>query len=110
MSIVYPGASDPADIIKCARRLADDIEQLVACGGPTAADLAGAPVIDLYRPAQRPATALIGVLVGHPTVSNRHVAMTTEIFAIDPDAGWARSWSRFYALGRPVELRDRRRQ
>ena len=110
MPIVYPGAVSPGDIIEHARRLADDIERLVANGGPTAADLARAPVIDLYRPAQRPTTALIGVIAGHPTVRNRHVAMTTEIFAIDPERGWARSWSRLYALGFPVEFRDRRRQ
>ncbi len=110
MSIFYPGAASPADIIECARRLADDIERLAANGAPTAADLARAPVIDLYRSAQRPTTALIGVVSGHPTVRNRHVAMTTEIFAIDPERSWARSWSRLYALGSPVELRDRRRQ
>lgn len=110
MPIVYPGAAGPADIIERARRLADDIERLAAAGGPTAADLTRAPVIDLYRPAQRTATALIGVVAGHPSVRNRHVTLTTEVFAIDSDAGWARTWSRFYALGRPIDLGDRRRQ
>ena len=110
MTILYPGAASPADIIERARRLADDIERLAANGAPTAADLARAPVIDVYRPAQRAMGALIGVVTGHPTVRDRHVALTTELFAIDCDAGWARSWSRFYALGRPIDLRDRRRQ
>ncbi len=110
MTILYPGAASPADIIERARRLADEIERLAADGAPTAADLARAPVLDLYRPAQRTAAALIGVVTGHPTVRDRHVALTTEIFAIDPERSWARSWSRLYALGSPVELRDRRRQ
>jgi hypothetical protein len=103
MAILYPGAAGPDEIIEQAHRLADDVERLLSRGMPTDANLAGAPIIDLYRPAPRAVTALIGVMTGHPTVTDRRPGLTTEVFALDADADrpWARTWSRWYLLGRP---------
>ena len=111
MSLRFPLDSDPRHTIAQARAVADDLERLLAGAGPTAADLARAPVIDLWRPALRPAFALIGVVRGHPTVAAGHTALTSDIVAFDPDGlAWARSWGRLYALGRPLDGADGRRQ
>jgi hypothetical protein len=101
MTIQYPHDSDPRCFIAQARALADDLARIVAGDGPTDADLADAPLIDLWRPALRPVFALIGVVHGHPSVRAGHTALTS-------DAGWARSWSRFYALGRCIGGAGRR--
>ena len=109
MAIKFPG-DRPDSIVECARRLTADVERLAAIGAPTAADLAGAPVLDWWLPTRRQVFSMIGVVSGHPTISDRHTALTTEIFAFDAAAGWARSWSRFYALGRSASLFDGRTQ
>lgn len=101
MSIPFFG-NNPRLTIDAARRLADDLDRLLACGRPTAADLAGAPVIDHWQPAVRPDHALIGFVTGHPTVRSGRPAVTSSLYAIDPVAGWARTWSRFYRLGEQV--------
>ena len=106
---LFPGGDAPKIIIDSARRLAADIE-LIAAGGPTAGDLDGAPILDQWRPVQRSTSALVGIVCGHPTMRDWRPTMTSELFAIDPDMGWARTWSRFYALGRPAGVTDRRRQ
>ena len=109
MTIKFPG-DRPDAIVECARRLTADVERLAATGAPTAADLAGAPVLDWWLPTRRQVFSLIGIVSGHPTVGDRHPALTSEIFAFDAAAGWARSWTRFYALGRSASLFDRRAQ
>jgi hypothetical protein len=109
MAITFPGG-DPDAIVECTRRLAADVQRLAATGGPTTEDLRNAPVLDWWLPTRRQVFSMIGVVSGHPTIGDRHTALTTEIFAFDAAAGWARSWSRFYALGRSASLFDRRTQ
>ena len=111
MSIFYPASDvDPVRIAAEAQRLADALDRFAAGAQPTVDDLASAPVIDLWQPAYRAVHVLTGVVARHPHVAHGRAAATSEIFAIDVDAGWARSWSRLYALGRPFALADRRRQ
>jgi hypothetical protein len=110
MAIQFPGGESPVEIVAHLRRLADDIERVAADGGPSAAEMANAPIIDFYRLGIRPATGLVGVVARHPRRPDGRLTMTSEIFAIDRDAGWARTWSRFYALGSPGGGADRWRQ
>jgi hypothetical protein len=94
-----------------ARALADDLAAVIERGAPPpAADLAQAPIIDLWRPAVCTQTGLLGVVAGHPRIIDGRSALTTSIFAIDVDAGWARTWSRFYRLGRSHGSNDGRPQ
>jgi hypothetical protein len=109
MSIRFFGA-DPYSTIADAQRLTDDLDLLVGHGRPTDADLAGAPVIDLWRPAIRQCSTLIGLVTGHPLIGNGRPTLTSHLFAIDAEAGWARTWSRYYRLGRSVDLQDGRPQ
>ena len=111
MTILFPAAGgDPATIVAQARRLADDVERTLSGAPLTDAVLAGAPVLDAWRPALRSVHALVGVVAGHPGVADGHHALTSELFAIDVERGFARTWSRFYQLGRPFVLADRRTQ
>jgi hypothetical protein len=99
MTIVFPG-DDPATILAKARSLADDLARILSGDGPAADDLAGAPLLDHWAPGVRLDPCLFGSISRHPVIGNARHGRTTGVFAIDADAGWARSWSRFYVLGR----------
>ena len=114
MPIFIPsGDVDLDDLADRARRLADDLDRLIADGRPSAADLAGAPVIDMWRPARRFAPALMGLVDGHPILKSSKPKMTSELFAIvtsSNGSGYARTWSRWYALGDALPSGNGRRQ
>lgn len=86
----------------------DDIDWLdrlmaaiaAAEAGPDPADLAAAPVIDLWRPlaSRSGAVALCGLVSGHPRLGNTLI-VTSQLIALDADAGHARTASRWYRLG-----------
>ncbi len=100
-----PFIFDPSidDVIAKTRALSDDLARILADGGPSAADLADAPILDRYVIIPRMRPSLAGFVAGHPILGDR-VARTSEVFAIQSDdrdrGGWARTYSRFYRLGR----------
>jgi hypothetical protein len=106
--IKFPHSDDPIEMIAKARALADDVERILANRGPYQADLGGAPVLDLYRFALCPSPRLVGIVGRHPHLRDQRTIMTSPLCLIDQNAGWARTWSRFYALGRPVDLNNGR--
>jgi hypothetical protein len=60
-----------------------------------------APTLDEWRFAVRPVTCLEGLSTGHPRLlGDRRSIVTSEIFLISEELGWARSFSRWYRLGR----------
>lgn len=70
---------------------------------------AAAPRIDRWSAIlHRDAVSLIGRVTGHPHLRPGARAVTSPLLRIAPAAGWARTWSRFYRLGRedPTFLRD----
>ena len=103
MPILFPGGDSAEAIVAFARKLAEDFERLTADGSPSRSDLATAPVIDLWRPAPRILLALAGTVTGHPILRDGRPTITSQLFAYDEAAGWARTWSRYYALGRRRE-------
>ena len=68
--------------------------------GPTDEELSNAPTINLYRleTIGESVQQIYGQVQGHPTIEEPYVT-TTPLFGFDPDAGWARSRSRWYKLG-----------
>jgi hypothetical protein len=110
MNIQFLGGESPAELVAKLRQLASDIESIVVNGAPSAAEMARAPVIDFYQFGVRATTGLAGVVSRHPHRPDGRLTMTSELFVIDAAAGWARTWSRFYALGRPAAVADRRPQ
>lgn len=95
------GISDNIDRkIETLERLIADLEAIRAGRGPTAADLASAPVLDRYRAGFIPLPCLSGEMQGHPTIADGP-GRTSDIWVLAVDRGWIRTYSRYYALGRP---------
>lgn len=101
---------DPARIEpNLARRLhtlAHDCERL-ALGRPVSPILlAKAPLLEDWVPTVTPlGVRLVGRVTGHPRLGNC-AAATTPLWFADPDGVWARSLSRFYRLGPPLDRDD----
>ena len=108
MPILYPG-DDPQRALLTACSLAADLQR-IADGGPSPADLRAAPLLDYWRLAHRPEPALIGLVHGHPLLRDGRTTLTSLAVVLDADAGWARTWSRYYRLGRPADLTPGRSQ
>ncbi|QEU06990.1 DUF6634 family protein [Paracoccus yeei] len=72
--------------------------------GPSEADLAQAPVLSNWKAAISPDrhTMLWGEVTDHPLLGNASIH-TSQLIAIDPEAGWARTASRWYRLGRSID-------
>lgn len=70
--------------------------------GPTAEELAAAPILDIWRPmlTQHRMAVLWGEVSGHPKLG-RDLITTSRLVAIDRERGWARTVSRWYHLGTP---------
>lgn len=94
-------APDQRGLADRLRELADDIEAAEAGLAPSAADLAGAPVLDRWDYAVIPTPVLTGLVTGHPNIADNRPARTTEVFLTDR-ATYARTLSRWYALRTPA--------
>jgi len=63
-----------------------------------------APILDEWRYAVRPVPCLVGLSTGHPRLpGERRSIMTSELFLISEELGWARSYSRWYRLGQKLD-------
>jgi hypothetical protein len=96
MTIHFPGGGDVATTIANLRALAADLERMTMF--QPSSELNDAPMISNWSRTNRSIGALAGLVVGHPTLPNKLV-VTSEVFAIDEQRGWARTFSRFYRLG-----------
>lgn len=96
MRIFFPGSQDAVGTVEKLRRLADDIERLTLFM-PSDAELRDAPELERWTLATRSAPALLGCTRNHPLLGDRRV-LTSEVFAIDGEGRWARTFSRFYRL------------
>ncbi|WP_199231186.1 DUF6634 family protein [Falsiroseomonas bella] len=92
------GAAD-AEIARLAALL-DDLKRLASGGLPTDAELRDAPFLDGWTLSQRPVPCLTGRVSGHPVLGGPTVR-TSDVWALAPGLGFARTLSRLYALGRP---------
>lgn len=72
--------------------------------GPSDADLVTAPVLTNWSPAVSPRghVLLWGEVIGHPVLFSDHIT-TSQLVALDAEAGWARTASRWYRLGRSID-------
>ena len=94
------GLRDPDRMIATLRRLADDLERIANGTGPTLDDLEAAPMLDYWRMAERWSTGLAGHFTAHPRLPSGPIT-TSELWALQPQEGWARTFSRWYRLGKP---------
>lgn len=85
--------------------LAADLRRIGEGLGPTADDLANAPLLQHWREVPIALTRLIGRCSGHPLLPDGPVS-TTEVWAMNTSEQWVRTLSRFYRLGEPGPRRD----
>lgn len=82
------------------QKLAVDLQLIRTGTGPTPEQLAEAPIIEAWRLGVRAEPALIGFVSRHPFVSGN--AVTSSLYVLDPELGYARTLSRFYRLGKEI--------
>lgn len=88
------------DLVVSMRSLADDLEVI---GDGTVLPL---PTVrlDRWALAKRTVPCLIGTPIGHPRIEDGKPYFSSELYYLDPRAGFARTFSRWYKLGTPVDL------
>lgn len=93
--------------IETLKALVRDLERLMNGDDPQQTELADAPLIDNWDFDRRDTTCLVGTFVAHPRLG-RIVpnGITSELWYIDPERQYARTFSRFYRLGKMVRFRD----
>lgn len=79
-------------------RLAVDIRSIADGTGPTADELAQAPVLLNWQKVRVAETALQGLVLDHPKIGTGAIT-TSLVFWFNPDEGWVRTLSRYYRLG-----------
>jgi hypothetical protein len=79
-------------------RLAADLEAIARGQAPTAQDLAQAPLLLNWNTISVPSIALTGLVLDHPKLGTTPIT-TSLVYAMCPDFTWARTLSRYYALG-----------
>jgi hypothetical protein len=67
---------------------------------PGKAALAAFPKITSWRAISRPDPCLTGTMFNHPTIADGRQGITTGLWVLAPALGYARTVTRFYALGR----------
>jgi len=93
--------------IERLRRLLADLERIRDGEHPDESVLADAPTIDHWSLAERRTVALVGKVDDHPTIKNGRQVCTSDLFFLAPELGYARTFNRFYALGRRHLISDR---
>jgi len=99
MTIVFPNHQDSlARLAAEARRLADALDRLAVDGQPAAADVADAPVLTDWWVGMNPTPALRGTIAGDPDAHHAGFVESANLFAMDYNARWARTWLGWYRL------------
>lgn len=71
--------------------------------GPSLDTLSASPCLDVWQPIQiGTVLCLAGAVSGHPLLPDTFIA-TSPLVALCQDAAWARTISRFYRLGPPLD-------
>lgn len=83
-------------------RLATDVERISLGQGPTAEELASAPLLLNWHFVKVPETILGGYVFDHPKLGAGQIT-TSLLYTVSPDLTWARTLSRYYRLGLPKE-------
>jgi hypothetical protein len=91
--------ADAQHTIKSLERLLADLKAFHAGEGPTEADLHDAPLLEGYELQPYMSHCLRGFVYGHPILGSQREIHTSQLFAINPDKHWARTFSRYYRLG-----------
>lgn len=88
--------------LRAYRSITRDLERVVRGDGPSEADLANAPMLDLWGFVASQDVCLYGYVTDHPTCGPGPITSST-LCILDPLGGWARTYSRWYRLGSRLE-------
>jgi hypothetical protein len=83
------------------RGLVHALEDIRRGRHPNKAALASCPRIASWRAIPRPDPRLTGIMFNHPHIADGRPGITTGLWVLAPTLGYARTITRFYALGRP---------
>ena len=89
----------PAQELRDLDNLVADLRRLVAGELPSDAELRAAPFLEDWSIVLEPVPCLVGKVSGHPSVRGPLVR-TSPVWAMGTHQAWARTASRYYALGR----------
>lgn len=91
--------ADPLATAATLEALAADLRKLATGHPPEPGALSALPFLHGWGALKKPVICLTGKVYGHPRLADGHVALTSEVFAIDRAQRWARTMSRYYELG-----------
>lgn len=98
-----PGAELAREMARLAA-LAADMERIHRGVPPEVITGDDAPVLDRTLLAERGVPYLAGLSMGHPELAGESRPIcTSELWLLSKDRSWARTFSRWYRLGRPTE-------
>jgi len=69
---------------------------------PEQSVLEKSPMIECWSLGERPVRCLTGFFIDHPKIDDGSPGLTSDLFFIDVNHGFARTRSRFYRLGSPA--------
>jgi hypothetical protein len=105
--IIQDGQYDEATIrnyIRLLKALVTDMEAFLDGNGPTEEVLDQAPLIEHWRQSERYSPCLTGTFHYHPLLGGLVPnGITSQLWLLNKDQGWARTLSRFYRLGKPFK-------
>lgn len=87
------------DTARLVHALSRDLRLIGQLRAPTIQDFVQAPLLEDWALTQRLEPALSGFVHGHPLRGDTNI-LTSGLYFLDPEAGYARTLSRFYRLGR----------
>jgi hypothetical protein len=88
--------------LRAYRSITRDLERVIRGDAPTETDLSNAPLLDMWRFAFSQDLCLVGQVTDHPLIEPGP-ATTSALFFLDPEGKWARTYTRWYKLGRRLE-------
>lgn len=89
-----------AEMAERLSALAADLRAISGGQRPEELLKGSAPTIEQWSPAVLPSVCLEGLVSGHPVlVGHDRAIRTSELWHFDEEAGWARTYSRWYRLG-----------
>lgn len=90
-----------SDLENSLEDLLDDIHHLGIDGERPTETFANAPLLQDWSLAAMGSPCLVGSVSGHPLLGNRRRIHTSQLMYFDVEQNWARTWSRYYRLGKP---------
>lgn len=99
--------AEAARTLATLENLVRDLRAVRDGTGPTSAELQYAPLLDGYHLEPYLSFCLSGQVTGHPSLGDTHIH-TSQLWVINQQQGWARTFSRYYRLG--TSLKDLREE